>query len=510
MSPLDDANLPRMLHSALRHRIAYGQWQYDAKQRLVQQFGGQRADAVGDPDTSSALLRSLNEQRAVLYDSPPLVRHEDEGQQDAMTVLCDAAGVWQLMPRLQRDTLICREMFLHVDADDKGMVSATPIAPHLTEALALPSRPDVPVYFVWHRLRTIDKQEVWTIDIWDIRDVPSFRTLRGSQKSDITDKVHPSANYSGEAYPWRREDGTPFIPVATYHAAKTGALYDPFAEVELVEATLNGAVLRSHFMHCVRDASWPQRYAFGVTVQGKEAERGRDVVVADPSTLLMFVPGDSERDLQPMISQWQASSDPEMLLNVAIQYDRMAATSVGVNPADFARISGDPRSGYSLAISREAQREAARRCEPQFQNGDKQLLSLIASMVRIRAGVALPESGWSVRYQSIPPSQAERVENREQLQWEQERGLTSSVEAWQRLHPGATREEAQAAIIRARLEDAQLQRAVNEALSAANLQEQNNGRRDATPDRAHDSEKPVRRGESEAPSGDSGVRETQD
>jgi hypothetical protein len=184
----------------------------------------------------------------------------------------------------------------------------------------------------------------------------------------------------------------------------------------------------------------------------------------------------------------------------------MAATSVGVNPADFARVSGDPRSGYSLAISREAQRESARRVEPQFQNGDQQLLSLVASMVRIRTGAALPESGWSVRYQSIPPSQAEMVERREQLQWEQERGLASSVEAWMRLHPGSTRQEAVAAIVRARVEEAELQAAVAAAMAEHQTQESNNGRRNGAPvNRASNPEEPVRRSEPEVPDDDGGA-----
>ena len=107
--------------------------------------------------------------------------------------------------------------------------------------------------------------------------------------------------------------------------------------------------------------------------------------------------------------------------------------------AAVSRKSGDPRSGYALAVSREEQRDAARRLEPQFRRGDLELLRIVAALVNARTpDDPLPESGWSISYQSLPPSQSEidgiltRVDG----------GLMSRVDAYIELHPGMTPEQA--------------------------------------------------------------------
>jgi hypothetical protein len=128
------------------------------------------------------------------------------------------------------------------------------------------------------------------------------------------------------------------------------------------------------------------------------------------------------------------------------QYERRLAAMAGINPADQMRMSGDPRSGYAIAVSRDAQREVAKRIEPVFQVSDEDLVGKSAAMLRIAGGESYPETGYTVTYQGVPLSLDERRAHLDELQTEIDLGLLSVVSAYQRRNPGTTEAEARAAL----------------------------------------------------------------
>ena len=124
------------------------------------------------------------------------------------------------------------------------------------------------------------------------------------------------------------------------HAARTSSLFDAYEQRELIEGSLNCAVLWSFFAHCVRAASWPQRYAISVEVSGSTtADDGNSAaVVTDPATVVMFK-GLEDSTSQPMIGQWSAGADPSVLQTAISQYERRVASYSGINPAQWLRHS---------------------------------------------------------------------------------------------------------------------------------------------------------------------------
>jgi hypothetical protein len=285
----------------------------------------------------------------------------------------------------------------------------------------------------------------WTVDLID----PATRTHRVESITgeDVTEGML-GAPASGDAYLYELEGKRPTLPYALYHAGTTGRLWDPYEAIEIVDGTLDVGVLWSFWHHAVRDASWPQRYAAGFAVAGGsqvgEGTAARTEVVMDPAILAILTPlSDSGTGV---IGQWGAAVDVHELAEAILTYERRLPAYMGLSPSDFARVSGDPRSGYALMISRDGQREAARRLEPQFRRGDLRLLMLCAAALnrwweRHGLPMRLPETGWRLRYRAIPASPEEQRSQREHVTDMLDRGLMTKAQAYAALH-GVTDEEA--------------------------------------------------------------------
>lgn len=459
--PRDPAEFARWQHTRLRRRMLYGAWRPDLVERIEWAIGSVRRDAWGVPDLSSNVFRSSFSSLAVLYDRRPTVSHDNANAAAQVGGLVSGAGYWSLMQRVQRDTLGLREMFIRVDAmlADNGQVemSYRPVPPDMVLAEASPDRPDVPVEIYELRLRhdTAGRPR-WTYDYLSIEPGkdPYYRVIAaGGDESgeDLSlEYLGVEGGLVGEAYPYRRLDGTVYLPYALYHAAKTGALFDPYEASELVEGSLNVAVLWTFWGHTVRQASWPQRYAIGVqapgaSVEGDEVTSMREAIVPDPATVLLFSPTDES--MSPQIGQWEAGADPNTLQEAIGNYERRIAAFAGVSASDVQRVAGDPRSGFALAINREAAREAQRRYEPVFRPVDEQVMGITAAMVNAITGRdELPEYGYRIQYASLPPSVEERQGEREHVLALIGAGLLDRVSAYQQLHPGMTRGDAERAL----------------------------------------------------------------
>jgi hypothetical protein len=281
--------------------------------------------------------------------------------------------------------------------------------------------------------------------VWDIRDPasPSFRVYEALDGwvlgKNLTGEVY-GATYDGADYPqaWRRSNGDPVIPAQLYHASVYGdRLFDPFNGVELYEGSLNLAVLYSYLNHCLRDASYPQRYAVGVRVAGMEGtdlgnRAARSEVTTDPTTILMLDP--VSETSQPFIGQYQAGADVEKLESTIAAIAHRLATDAGLAPSELQRTSGSARSGYAISLSQEGKRSAQRRYVMQFRAADEALIGLSAILFNRwaeanAAPVNYPEGGYSVIYREIPLSPDELRARREHVLAMLDAGLMDQVEA---------------------------------------------------------------------------------
>ena len=431
-----DAHAKRMSETARRRRMLYGEWMADLDSYITDAIGSVRQRAWGHGDISRCAWLDVATAQASLYDRAPEVKHSNGLAAELMTDALKAAGWASMMPRVQRDAIALREMHVHPVVGPTGRLTLLPVFPSDVEGEALPNDPESIGFAKWSRPRIIDGRRQWTFDCWDVRDPanPAYVVL-DAQDNDITAAVidnTPAGGFLGDRYPYRYSDGTPFVPLATYHAARTGQLYDWSTGCELTEATLRIGLYYSYYGHIMRNSAWSQRYSVGVDWLGSgssDSRDGRSEVVADPATVLQGIQ-DTEQVASPTVGAWAPPVSPSEMLSAVESYTRTVYATAGLSAADISRVSGDPRSGYALAVTRDGQREMAKKYESQFERGDLELMGMIAAMF------GLPDTGWRIQYKSLPKSIDELLKAQSFVDAEVAAGRMSRIEAYRTLNPG--------------------------------------------------------------------------
>jgi hypothetical protein len=439
--PLPPGDEQRARFTRLCRRMLYGMWGQDLQERIVAELGhGERAGAWGLPDTSGNLYKAVTTHLASLYTpegpcvapvvtpAPPEYTAGPDGELEpygAERVIADvqegaravvdgsddvvraveAAGLWELLVRGHRDTIGLREMFYRFDADSTGPganLAIRPVYPDMVHAMS-GSSSDVPAYVAEARwLPGPSGRSEWVWEVWDAR------TEWAPERYDTDNNGRVL-----RAYPWRDYDaaGRPVIPYALRHAERTGYLFDPYELYEIIEASLSLGVKWTYFGHLIRSASWPQRYTAGVRLASSEVEDGYGTTAAgterprtrrvrvetDPSYVLDFEV-DPDSTVPPIIGQWAASSDPEKVANAITAYERRIGALAGLEPAQIQRASGDPRSGYAIAVSRDEQTKHQRRFSPSARRADYEALRVAAAVLGSARGQAYPAAGYAVEY----------------------------------------------------------------------------------------------------------------
>ena len=453
----------RWEHTALRVRLLKGAWLEDLEKAVAMYVDPTRQAAWGTPDLSSNLFRSISKQLAVLYDQPPVLDHPEGA--DAINGTLDAirsAGLWSLMARVSAMVIGCREYGLRVDISKDGQLFFRPVAPNRLIIAADADQPDHPVMVRELRLRqhpaTGEYQWTWhELNISDPANPIERITLAdyaGKTGTDLT-VDYLGTERSGDLYPYRDSNGDPFLPFVLYHAERSGQLWDYSEGSELVYGSLTVAVFYSMWGHVLRDASWPQRYAIGAMPMGLGLEdgannRSRNTISTDPASILLF---QAEGDLQPSLGQFSAGADVAKMLEAIASYEQRVAEFGGISPADLQRLGGTARSGYAISISNAGKRSAQRKYTDQFRAGDLELIGVCAKLINLAQGTSEPETGHTIRYQSIPLSEQEKDTQRKDMIEKIEAGIMSKVDAYMELHPGISRPRAIQELHRIRVEE---------------------------------------------------------
>jgi hypothetical protein len=450
-----DAGVQRRLeHTSLRKRMLTGMWLQDLIDSIGDHIPQSRQAAWGVPDMSSNIFKASTSALCGLYMEPPsiAINESTQGQTEGLIGrggLINRAGLWPLMQRVQFYTLGLRETFLRVDVTDDGAgLLYRIVTPEVVEAKASAGDPSRPHTIKETRLRYCDQcnKYEWTVDHLSIENPndPIYEVYTVSQSGerveDVTEK-YLGSNMSGSNYPYRDQNGVPFLPYSLYHSEIHGGLFDPYNGREVVEGALNAAVLYTYFLHLARDCSHPQRYLMGATLAGLDVldnnlDSRRQAIASDPASILVFSPDpDLAAGQQPQIGQYQAGGDVSQMLESITVYERRLATYAGINPADVQKMSGDPRSGYAIAISRSSLREAQRKFAPSFRMSDVETLEISAKISNRYLGTNYPETGYRIEYHAIPLSPQESKEQRENMLTLLEAGLISKIDAIKILHP---------------------------------------------------------------------------
>ena len=450
-------------HTALRVRMLKGSWQEDLEKAVSMYVDPTRQAAWGQPDLSSNLFRSISKQLAVLYDRPPVLDHPDgPDAMKATQAAIKASGLWSLMARVSAMVIGCREYGLRVDVSKDGDLTFRPVAPNRLIIAADADRPDQPVMVRELRLRQhpVTHEYQWTWHELNISDPANpieritLADYAGKQGADLT-VDYLGTERSGELYPYRDNNGDPFLPFVLYHAERTGQLWDYREGAELVYGSLTVACFYSMWGHVLLDASWPQRYAIGAIPMGLGLEdgnnnRGRNAISTDPASILLF---QAEGDLQPSLGQFSAGADVAKMLEAIASYEQRVAEFGGISPADLQRLGGTARSGYAISISNAGKRSAQRKYTDQFRAGDLELVGVCAKLINLSKGTTEPETGHTIRYQSIPLSEQEKDTQRKDMIEKINAGIMSKVDAYMELHPGISRSRAIQELHRIRVEE---------------------------------------------------------
>lgn len=434
----------RRRQAQLRLRLLKGEWLEDLIQHMREHFSAARQQAMGKPDLSTNLWQSIIGQLSVLYDRPAVIRHEDPEAAERATQLLADAGWWSLAGELQRFTLACRECFVRPTLAQDGGVLLRIVTPDCVYAEGAPESPDLPAKLVEARLRDLGDGEEWFWDAFDVSDpaAPTYRVLRAKDEEDVTEQVLGSTDWPAE---FRDEDGRPLLPYATYHAKRTGRLWDWRAQAEAVDGSLTIAVLWTWWVHCVRDSAWAQKWTMDAVLRGTQRTGSgsgqASTIDTDPSSVMQFR-ADGDR---ASIGQWTPPVDPLTLGTSISEFEQRLLVHFGLTPGDAQRTGGGPSSGYAISLRREPVRQAQRRFAPNFARGDQQLLRIVSGLVR-GTDMQIPADGYSITYPGPPKSWEETQAELDRLAALGAVGLASKVDAYLELYPGTTREQAAEAL----------------------------------------------------------------
>ena len=469
----------RVQHTAIRRRMLEGTWAQDLINLMSEHLPSSRMESWGPPDLSTNLLENITRELSKLYHETPTVSHPDDDITDLVGRDGYLQPLWPMMQRAQQTVLALREAIIRVDYIPGGEISPNPslqyrlVTPDRVYCISNPAAPEIPVYYQEYRIRLFadkkldgkkaEREAIWTVDIFDLRNPskPIFQIRRvennGSLGADLTKYYLGSSSFKNNNYPFRYADGFPFIPIQLYHAESTGKLWNAYDKNALVVGALNSGLLNSYWMHICKSGAYEQRFIAGLTLQGlnsvnQDEPARRAEIATDPSSILVFQQDPDAMAGQPLIGSFSPSMDPNSFMQAIHAYERKVTSSFSIS-ASLLRESGDPRSGYSLSISKDGQRSAQRMQAPIFRNYDTSLINIIAAMANRFIGTNLPEDGkYRIAYAPIPLSATESKEMRENILQLSQAGLMSPVQAYQILNPDVDSVQAKIELEKIRIE----------------------------------------------------------
>lgn len=492
-----EAEQPRVEHCAARECVLDDDWD-DIAFLWRQQYMDPTVEAtMGPPDTSRNALHHGARQLTTpgLYGREPQVTHLGS---TALVEALQAMGWATKMQEVQFKAVGMGDYAVHVDQAPGGL-QLCPVSPADHWVDVNPETPDAPLG-VWHlRLRWYEDPVVpeqsgyrWAWDVWHTqRDeltgeaVASYRVLRPNPhytaESDepkwLDDSAlflldaegnFPEGGWVGDGYVWRDEQGQPFLPWVWYRAHDTGKTWNYHVMRGLHRGTLMTSLHWSYASKAALSASGKFVLCVGVAEpagQIKEASLDgtpvRSIGIL-PGTM-MFASKEEDFAGQPLVQEVGPGSDLADLVEFCTAYEVQQMQRWGIAASDIQRVSDTPASGVSLHISSKGRREFQARIEPLFRRADTRLFAIVARLLALTTGQAVPTTGYGITYTQVPLSPQEHKERREDANWRRENGHASEVDLYLEAHPGLTREQALDHLVAVQLEQAELAARVAES-----------------------------------------------
>ncbi len=483
------ADEDRSARQLTRLKILMEDWDQILYEWMSEKVDPTRLATWGAPDTAVNTLGNICRQLTTpgLYGKRPAVAHISP-----FTVpfagaggMVDRSGYWTLMQFVSYLTLGLGDMLLQPTATAEGFAYRT-VFPHNVWVDSDPERSDRPVR-IWE-LRTRFRPEisrwVYAWDQWDLGEPsvhlpgvrpPSFKIVQASGADTGLDLSNffgfPANGAVGDTYRWRNQAGKPFVNFGRYRAEDTGLTWNYHTRRGATKGCLNAATNWTYASHCAKDASGKTVIAAGLQpiVEKVDNAGGNNVVRSiqlSPGAILYHQVVEGS---QPFVQEIGPGADLPNVLAYARVYETLELRRWGIEADDATAKSSDPESGAAKFISRQSKREYAEQVKPLFERADQEMLRLLAAHAALHGLGTFDEEHYSIEYQSIEESPAEQKERREQLDWEDRNGLVDPAEKYMRLHPGVSRADAEAELVRIAVAKAEHDQRVREALGKLGL-----------------------------------------
>ena len=482
MSEPHDYSLPPMPRASyealrweglrLRRRMKTGLWRRDLDDKMLRQFGGARRSIMGEASLAKNTFRRLCKELAISYVTPPRVRHSsgsEVGPFLGRMGILERLGIWSLLREMQDDLIGLREMLLRVDWSEELQAPAVRlVTPDTVLARAWASAPSVPVgidHLLWRDIPGLGGRWCWDRLSIEDRAAPYFRVTvaeASGEGQDVTELIF-GRSLSGDAYPYRWTEGEragqPFLPYILYHASAVSKLWNHSEGIEVVEGTLNAGVADTYFQHAFFRAAFPQRWLKNGEVRGGTPvptdTRARSVVT-DPASLLHF--DDTETGKACEVGQFDPGADLSVMLQAVSHIDKTVANFDGSdNSWAMSSDLANPWSADALIAINEGKRAAQLRYGANLRGSDLEFLEKLACICNLQVVSIeiIPESGYDIEYAILPLSPEELASRRTHANEQIAAGRWSIVDAYLFEHPGLTRDEAKADLVRIAAENAQ-------------------------------------------------------
>ena len=164
---------------------------------------------------------------------------------------------------------------------------------------------------------------------------------------------------------------------------------------------------------------------------------------------------DPENTGQPLIGQFEAGADPVKMFETIAQYEYKVATAAGLS-SSVLKQTADIRSGFSLSVSRDGQRQASARYAPLQSYYDERLLAKSAALCNRFLNTNLPENNYRIQYAQVPQSPEEIKATREDVLAKMNSGLLSPIDAMIILNPGIDENTAREMLLKIKRERIEL------------------------------------------------------
>lgn len=453
-TPKDAADAARWEVTARRVRLLTGQWLPDAEEWIAGWFAAEIVLHLPRPEMSRNPLLNLTNQIGTLYDGPYRVGlTAGEGRPTRWIGSVDGELLAQ-QQELLAYVLGCNDCALRIDVDpDDGRVSYRVVTTDTLVGEPDPKRPDQlgAVEELRPRVRPDNGEIVWTWERWSVLGgAPEFRIYTRTERGEEEDLTALFAGAEGWPRQYPAAGGVPYV---MYHRRVAPRLWTPEAGAEVVAGTLTTSALWTAWLAGYRDGGFPARALIDGRIEGGTVERSMGVAtkahVLNPMAILNVRSSGEAR--QAALDQWAPALDPKVAGEAAADYEAGLASMMGLSPADVTR-SANGSSGYAVVVSKSGQRAMQAKLRVPMGSADRVRLAKVAAYTG--SGLPVDPEAWVVRYAPVhrtPEEVAAAVAEVEPLL---RLGLISRVEAYMRVYPDATEEEAAEAVSKAAAERA--------------------------------------------------------